>query len=126
MKPSPLGIPILTSSAYTGEGVGGINTFSSFFNFIRTNLYNILFERIGYQTGASKEGIAQSSKTLRGIYLMFALCGVFGNLLAAGVYLLDNFTGKRKAAIMAELSEFRSQRKKLQEEFEETEVNADR
>ncbi len=98
----------------------------SFYNFIRTNLYNILFESIGYQTGASKEGFAQSTKTLRGIYLMFALCGVFGNFLAAGVYLFDNFTGKRKAAIMAELSEFRSQRKKLQEEFEETGVNANR
>ncbi|MCR4615084.1 MAG: MFS transporter [Clostridiales bacterium] len=92
----------------------------SLYNFLRTRFYNTTFERIGYVTGASKEGITQSTKTLRGIYLMFTLCGVVGNFLAAGAYLLDDFHGAKKAAIMEELTEFRNERKKLQEELEET------
>ncbi len=89
------------------------------YNFIRTNFYNIGFERINYNEGASKSGVEQTAQTLRGLYLMFTLCGVFGNLCAAGTYLFDNFTGKRKAAVMAELEAFRAKREELQNEIEE-------
>lgn len=87
------------------------------YNFIRTNFYNVSFEKIRYSEGASKAGLEQSDGTLRGLYLMFTLCGVFGNLLAAATYLFDNFTGKRKEAIMAELLAFRARREELREEI---------
>ncbi len=91
------------------------------YNFIRTNFYNISFERIHYNEGASGTGVEQTPQTLRGLFLMFTLCGVFGNLCAAGTYLFDNFTGARKAAIMAELEAFRAKRETLRESLEENE-----
>jgi len=95
------------------------------FNFFRTNLYNIIFGRLGYlpnytdeKTGKEIEAV-QSARTLKGIYFMFALCGVVGNILAAVTYLFDRYTGKRKAEIYAELVEIREKRKALAEEITE-------
>lgn len=89
--------------------------FNTVFSFFRTNLYNILFGRLGYlpnYTDANGKEVAavQSEKTLKGIYMMFALCGVFGNIAAAVTYLLDNYTGKKKEEIYGELTEMRAKR----------------
>ena len=85
------------------------------FNIIRTNLYNIVFGRLGYlpnyKDAAGKEVKAvQSAKTLRGIYLLFVLCGVIGNFLAALAYQFDRYTGARKDEIYAELLQMRERR----------------
>ncbi len=85
------------------------------FNVIRTNIYNVIFGRLGYQANVTdangKEVQAvQSETTLRGIYLMFVLFGVVGNFLAALAYRFDTYTGKRREAIYAELTELRAQR----------------
>ena len=89
------------------------------FNIIRTNLYNIVFARIGYQPNyTDKAGNevkpVQSPKTLKGIYAMFVLCGVVGNLLAAVSYQFDAYTGKRKEAVYEELLIMRKTREALE------------
>ena len=85
----------------------------SVYNFIRTNLYNFMFGFIKYKEGTIKvdgknKKAPQSDSTLKGIYLMFVLCGVIGNFLAAATYLFDNYTGKRKEEILRELQEMRA------------------
>ena len=85
------------------------------FNIIRTNIYNIIFGKINYlpntRDADGKEIKAvQSEGTLKGIYLMFILFGVIGNFLASATYLFDNYTGKKKEAIYAELKEMRKAR----------------
>ena len=94
---------------------------STVFNFFRTNLYNILFGKLGYlpnYTDATGKEVAavQSTKTLKGIYMMFALCGLFGNFLAAASYQFDNYTGKNKERIYAELTEMRNARKNKEQD----------
>lgn len=89
------------------------------FSFFRTNLYNILFGKLGYlpnYTDATGKEVAavQSTKTLKGIYMMFALCGLFGNFLASASFLFDNYTGKNKEQIYAELTEMRAARKETE------------
>ena len=54
--------------------------------------------------------VVQSDKTLKGIYFVVTLCGVIGNLLPGIMYSFDNFTGKRRDAVMAELNEMRAAR----------------
>ncbi|MCQ2485043.1 MAG: MFS transporter [Clostridia bacterium] len=94
------------------------------YNLIRTNIYNVLFDGLGYKanitdsTGKTVKAV-QTNKTLRGIYLMFTLCGVFGNLLASACYLFDNYTGKRRDAILHELEGMRETRAALIKELEE-------
>lgn len=105
------GTPIHSEGLITAtQGITG-----TLFGFIRTNLYNMLFDRIGYkQNTFSADGqtveAVQSIDTLRGLYMMFTLCGVFGNFLAAICYRFDNYTGKRREEIYAELLEFRAKR----------------
>ena len=75
----------------------------------------MLFEKIGYKpnyTDAMGKEIkaVQSEKTLHGIFRMFVLFGVIGNLCAAITYLFDNYTGKKKAEVTAELAEMRARR----------------
>ena len=41
---------------------------------------------------------------------MFVLFGVIGNFLAALTYLFENYNGKRKEAVDAELAEMRARR----------------
>ena len=70
---------------------------------------------IGYQSGQQDEqgnaiDVVQTEGTLKGIYFVVTLCGVIGNFLPAIVYSLDSFTGKRRKAIMDELSEMRAAR----------------
>ena len=88
---------------------------------IKVNLTNGLLAVIGYKSKDLKTGEAavQTPETLRGIYTMVSLCGLIGNLLPALCFLFDNYTGKRKEAIYAELVEMRQAREKLLEEATE-------
>lgn len=94
------------------------------FNIIRTNIYNIVFGRLGYlpnytdETGKEVKAV-QTDKTLQGIYLLFVLCGVFGNFLASATYLFDRYTGAKKDAIYKELLEMRAARAELTEPVSE-------
>lgn len=78
----------------------------------KTNLYYSLFGWTGYQSTppGSTERIIQTDKTLHRVFMMVSLCGLAGNTLSALVFLFDNFTGKRKEKIMAELEAFRNER----------------
>lgn len=94
------------------------------YNLIRTNIYNILFDGLKYKANITDSAgktvkAVQTNKTLKGIYLMFTLCGVFGNLLASACYLFDNYTGKRRDAILHELEEMREARAELVKELDE-------
>ena len=89
--------------------------FGTVFNVIRTNIYNIVFGRLGYQanyTDAAGRQVqaVQSERTLHGIYRMFILCGIIGNFAASITYLFDRYTGERKERINAELAEMRALR----------------
>lgn len=106
-----MGVPIHSEGLITAtQGISG-----TIFGFIKTNLYNMLFTKIGYKentfdaNGQTVEA-EQSVATLKGLYMMFTLCGVVGNFLASGTFLLDNYTGSRRDEILAELNEMRSAR----------------
>ena len=91
------------------------------FNIVRTNLYNVVFARVGflpnYTDSDGKEvKPVQSERTLKGIFTMFVLCGVIGNFLAAISYLFDRYTGEKKEKIYAELLEMRALRAAAQGE----------
>ena len=92
------------------------------FSLIVTNIYNPLFNTIGYKseivTGSTAKKVTQSNKTLQGLYKMFALFGIIGNLLAALMYQFDNYTGKRREDILLELTQMRQGRENG-EKFEE-------
>ena len=90
---------------------------NNIFSFVKTNLYNFIFKGIGYKentfdekTGKTVEAV-QSTSTLKGLYMMFTICGIVGNFLASISYLFDNYTGKRREEIYAELQEMRAERK---------------
>lgn len=95
------------------------------FNIIRTNIYNIVFAKLGYlpnytdSTGKQVKAI-QSAKTLKGIYTMFVLCGVIGNFLAAISYQFDRYTGARKEEIYKELLTMREKRAAYETQQEAT------
>ena len=61
--------------------------------------------------------MVQSNETLRGIYLVTTLCGVIGNFIPGFIYFFDNYTGKRKETILAELGEMRARRAELETEM---------
>lgn len=89
---------------------------SKLFDFVKINLKNLAFKSIGFKentidkaTGETIKAV-QSDKTLKGLYMVFAFCGIVGNFLAALSYLLDNYTGKKKDEIYAELQEMRKAR----------------
>ena len=63
---------------------------------------------IGYiSKDDSVEEVKQSAETLKGLFYLVAVPGVVGNLLPGLVTLLDNFRGKRRDRILAELMEMR-------------------
>ncbi len=64
---------------------------------------------IGYIS--KKDGVdevQQGTDTLKGLFYLVAVPGVVGNLLPGLVTLLDNFRGKRRDRILAELMEMRA------------------
>lgn len=86
------------------------SVFGNVFNLIRTNFYNIAFQKIGYKSASAGEAVTQTTGALKGIFLMFTLCGVVGNFLASGSYLFDNYTGRKKDGILKELENMREVR----------------
>lgn len=78
---------------------------------------------IGYQSAQNIGGqmveAVQTPETLHGIFLLVAIPGIIGNLIPAIIMMFDNFTGKRKEKIMAELEEIRA-RAKAENEASET------
>lgn len=64
---------------------------------------------IGYASAQVINGVTieatQTPETLKGIFYLVALPGVVGNLIPGLIMLFDNYTGKRKADILAELAE---------------------
>ena len=87
---------------------------------IKTNLYNLILGLIGYKSKdpGSDVKLVQTTRTLRGIYTAATLCGVIGNILPAVIFLFDNYTGKNKERIYAELCEMRALREGKKEVFE--------
>jgi Na+/melibiose symporter-like transporter len=67
---------------------------------------------IGYQSAQLINGemveAVQTPETLHGIFLLVVIPGIIGNLLPGIIMSFDNFTGKRKEKIMAELEEIRA------------------
>ena len=53
----------------------------------------------------------QTPKTLHGIFLLVVVPGIVGNLIPGITMMFDNFTGKRKEKIMAELEVIRAEAK---------------
>ena len=70
---------------------------------------------IGYQSAQMVNGemveAVQTPETLHGLFLLVVIPGIVGNLLPALIMAFDNFTGKRKEKIMAELEEIRAESK---------------
>ena len=77
---------------------------------------------IGYQSAQLINGemveAVQSAETLHGIFLLVVIPGIIGNLLPALIMSFDNFTGKRKEKIMAELEMIRAETKAKTEELQ--------
>lgn len=75
---------------------------------------------IGYQSAQMVNGemveAVQSAETLHGIFLLVAVPGIIGNLLPGIIMMFDNFTGKRKEKIMAELEIIRAEAKEKSDE----------
>ena len=75
---------------------------------------------IGYQSAQMINGemveAVQTAETLHGIFLLVVIPGIIGNLLPGLIMCFDNFTGKRKEKIMAELEEIRAEAKQKTEE----------
>jgi len=69
---------------------------------------------IGYISATVIDGqtieVTQSAETLRGIFYLVAIPGVVGNLLPGIIMLFDNYTGKHKTAILAELAQMHADR----------------
>lgn len=67
---------------------------------------------IGYVSAKSFGGttisVVQSTKTLQGIFYLVTGSGMAGNLIPGLIMSLDNYTGKRKEAILKELNEMRA------------------
>ena len=70
---------------------------------------------IGYQSAQNIGGqmveAVQTPETLHGIFLLVAVPGIIGNLIPGIIMMFDNFTGKRKEKIMAELEVIRAESK---------------
>ncbi len=74
-------------------------------------IINFGLKLIGYKSatvvnGQSIEAV-QSPRTLKGIFLLVVIPGIVGNILPGLLLRFDNFTGKRRSAILKELEEIR-------------------
>lgn len=92
---------------------------------VKKNLSDGLFWLIKFREGQNGKKTIQTNATLRGIYAIFTLCGLFGNLLAAIVFMFDRYTGDRQKNILAELDEFRKARAELEAEMQKEPVPAE-
>lgn len=68
---------------------------------------------IGYVSANVVNGqtieVTQSPETLRGIFFLVAVPGLVGNIVPGLIMMFDNYTGKRKEAILAELAEMHAE-----------------
>ncbi len=92
----------------------------------RNLLINVGLSIIGYKSatvvnGKSVEAI-QTPQTLHGIFLLVVIPGIIGNLLPALIMAFDNFTGKKREAIMAELEVIRAEMTEQIKEMEMAEI----
>lgn len=78
---------------------------------------------IGYVSAQIVDGVTievtQSEATKHAIFYLVAVPGVVGNLLPGLIMFLDNYTGKRKEAILAELKELHEARNREQNQVSE-------
>lgn len=75
---------------------------------IKINMFNIALNKTGYLSaytdGAGKTvRPTQSDGTLKGIFFVFTVFGLLGNLFPALIFAADDFTGKKRADILEEL-----------------------
>ncbi len=67
---------------------------------------------IGYVSaksfGPTTINVVQSTETLNGIFYLLCVTGIAGNLIPALIMFFDNYTGKRREAILKELNEMRA------------------
>lgn len=70
---------------------------------------------IGYKSAQMIDGqmveAIQTPETLHGIFLLVVVPGIIGNFIPGLIMMFDNFTGKRKEKIMAELEVIRAEAK---------------
>ena len=88
------------------------------FNMICTNMYDFSFHKLNYNAQVIKAAGAKPEKTaatLHGIFRLFVLFGVVGNFLAAATFLFENYNGKRKDEITAELAGMRKRRQLVED-----------
>ena len=75
---------------------------------------------IGYQSAQMIDNqmveAVQTPETLHGIFLLLVIPGIIGNFIPGIIMMFDNFTGKRKENIMAELEIIRAEAKAKLEE----------
>ena len=75
---------------------------------------------IGYKSAEFIDGqmveAIQTPETLHGIFLLVVIPGIIGNFIPGIIMMFDNFTGKRKEKIMAELEVIRAESKAKLEE----------
>ncbi|MBP9988216.1 MAG: MFS transporter [Ruminococcus sp.] len=77
---------------------------------------------IGYKSaqiinGQTVEAV-QSAATLKGIFFLVVIPGIVGNILPGIIMRFDNFSGKKKEAILDELQYIRKLEKEIDEEVE--------
>lgn len=97
------------------------NIVSKITSLIKVNLTNGLLALIKYQSKDMKTGkqAIQTPETLRGIYRVVSLCGLIGNILPAVILLFDDYSGKKKEKIYAELCQMREKRNELEAKLNE-------
>ena len=66
---------------------------------------------IGYKSAKVVNGksvdVAQTPKTLKGIFWLVVLPGIIGNFVPGIIMMFDDYTGKKKEKILDELQEIR-------------------
>ncbi len=86
-------------------------------------IINFGLKAIGYKSatvvnGQSIEAI-QTPKTLKGIFLLVVIPGIIGNIVPGLLLRFDNFNGKKKEKILAELEEIRANEETLKDKIAE-------
>ena len=114
------GVPIRSDGVLSATQ----NIVGKFNALVKENLYNILFKVIRYQTNNLADGTkpVQSSYTISGIYKIVSVCGLLGNVLPALAFLFDNYSGKNKEKIYAELLDMRALREEKAKELNENDA----
>ncbi len=88
-------------------------------------IINFGLKIIGYKSATVVDGksieAVQTPRTLKGIFYLVVIPGIVGNILPGLLIRLDNFNGKKREAILAELEEIRQQEDMMKEKIQEIE-----